>query len=99
MKENPGAVRELVERSNLLGSDPRNTNYARPNTSAKASVPVPVPVPVTAKQFELMWLKGSGGDVANLTSGRARRLEPGSVTRARRRLPRGSAGGRDDRRL
>ena len=30
-------IRELIERSNRLGSDPRNTNYAGGNTSAKAT--------------------------------------------------------------
>src|SRR3954453_12978314 len=37
------AVRELLERSNRLGADPRNTNYPRGNTSAKGSETHPAP--------------------------------------------------------
>src|SRR6059058_252 len=57
------AVSDLVERSNRLGADPRNTNYAGGNTSAKGSVTDPV----TSKDVELMWVKGSGGDLGTLT--------------------------------
>ncbi|WP_333771824.1 bifunctional aldolase/short-chain dehydrogenase [Streptomyces sp. IBSBF 2435] len=56
-------VSELLERSNRLGSDPRNTNYAGGNTSAKGSAPDPV----TGADTELMWVKGSGGDLGTLT--------------------------------
>jgi rhamnulose-1-phosphate aldolase/alcohol dehydrogenase len=56
-------VRELIERSNRLGSDPRNTNYAGGNTSAKGLEIDPV----TATGVELMWVKGSGGDLGALT--------------------------------
>jgi rhamnulose-1-phosphate aldolase/alcohol dehydrogenase len=54
---------ELIARSNALGADPRNTNYAGGNTSAKGEVLDPV----TAKPVELMWVKGSGGDLGTLT--------------------------------
>jgi rhamnulose-1-phosphate aldolase/alcohol dehydrogenase len=54
---------ELVARSNALGADPRNTNYAGGNTSAKGSTVDPV----TAKPVELLWVKGSGGDLGTLT--------------------------------
>src|SRR5512141_25119 len=54
---------QLVERSNRLGADPRNTNYAGGNTSAKGTVTDPV----TAEATELMWVKGSGGDLGTLT--------------------------------
>ncbi|WP_037306120.1 bifunctional rhamnulose-1-phosphate aldolase/short-chain dehydrogenase [Amycolatopsis orientalis] len=54
---------ELVARSNALGADPRNTNYAGGNTSAKERVLDPV----TAKPTELLWVKGSGGDLGTLT--------------------------------
>ncbi|HVV13447.1 bifunctional aldolase/short-chain dehydrogenase [Amycolatopsis sp.] len=54
---------ELVARSNALGADPRNTNYAGGNTSAKGEVVDPV----TAKPTELLWVKGSGGDLGTLT--------------------------------
>ncbi|HEY3753277.1 MAG TPA: bifunctional aldolase/short-chain dehydrogenase [Pseudonocardiaceae bacterium] len=56
-------VADLLGRSNRLGSDPRNTNYAGGNTSAKATVPDPV----TRQPVELMWVKGSGGDLGTLT--------------------------------
>jgi rhamnulose-1-phosphate aldolase/alcohol dehydrogenase len=56
-------VRELLERSNRLGADPRNTNYAGGNTSAKG---IEID-PVTATDVELMWVKGSGGDLGTLT--------------------------------
>ncbi len=57
------AVGQLIARSNRLGSDPRNTNYAGGNTSAKGEDIDPV----TARPVELMWVKGSGGDLATLT--------------------------------
>jgi rhamnulose-1-phosphate aldolase/alcohol dehydrogenase len=57
------AVRELLERSNRLGADPRNTNYAGGNTSAKGSETDPV----TGEPTELVWVKGSGGDLGTLT--------------------------------
>ena len=57
------AVQDLVARSNRLGADPRNTNYAGGNTSAKGTETDPV----TAKLAELMWVKGSGGDLGTLT--------------------------------
>ncbi|MFL6101583.1 MAG: bifunctional aldolase/short-chain dehydrogenase [Actinomycetales bacterium] len=53
---------ELVERSNRLGSDPRNTNYAGGNTSAKGSATDPV----TGQPVDLLWVKGSGGDLGTL---------------------------------
>ncbi|WP_020660475.1 bifunctional rhamnulose-1-phosphate aldolase/short-chain dehydrogenase [Amycolatopsis benzoatilytica] len=54
---------ELVARSNRLGGDPRNTNYAGGNTSAKGSIVDPV----TGSPAELLWVKGSGGDLGTLT--------------------------------
>jgi rhamnulose-1-phosphate aldolase/alcohol dehydrogenase len=56
-------VGALLARSNRLGADPRNTNYAGGNTSAKGSAPDPV----TGADTELMWVKGSGGDLGTLT--------------------------------
>ena len=56
-------VRELLDRSNRLGADPRNTNYAGGNTSAKGTATDPV----TAASIDLMWVKGSGGDLGTLT--------------------------------
>ncbi|TCC40258.1 bifunctional aldolase/short-chain dehydrogenase [Kribbella speibonae] len=55
---------ELVARSNRLGADPRNTNYAGGNTSAKGTETDPV----TRQSVELVWVKGSGGDLGTLTS-------------------------------
>jgi len=53
---------ELIARSNRLGADPRNTNYAGGNTSAKGTETDPV----TGTQVELLWVKGSGGDLGTL---------------------------------
>jgi rhamnulose-1-phosphate aldolase/alcohol dehydrogenase len=55
-------VRDLLARSNRLGADPRNTNYAGGNTSAKG----PGLDPVTGAPTELLWVKGSGGDLGSL---------------------------------
>ena len=57
------AVRDLIGRSNRLGADPRNTNYAGGNTSAKGSGIDPV----TGVPVELLWVKGSGGDLGTLS--------------------------------
>ncbi|HYO38376.1 MAG TPA: bifunctional aldolase/short-chain dehydrogenase [Nocardioidaceae bacterium] len=54
---------ELVARSNRLGADPKNTNYAGGNTSAKGTVTDPV----TSTPTELLWVKGSGGDLGTMT--------------------------------
>jgi rhamnulose-1-phosphate aldolase/alcohol dehydrogenase len=56
------AVAELIGRSNRLGSDPKNTNYAGGNTSAKGTEVDPV----TGEEIELVWVKGSGGDLGTL---------------------------------
>ena len=61
----PPDVTALLQRSNRLGSDPANTNYAGGNTSAKGQVTDPV----TGEPVELMWVKGSGGDLGTLTAG------------------------------
>ncbi|WP_242895400.1 bifunctional aldolase/short-chain dehydrogenase [Actinomadura litoris] len=62
MTGSPPEVGQLIERAHALGSDPRNTNYAGGNASAKAVVEDPV----TASPVELMWVKGSGGDLGAL---------------------------------
>ena len=56
-------VSDLLGRSNRLGADPRNTNYAGGNTSAKGTETDPV----TGQPVELLWVKGSGGDLGTLT--------------------------------
>jgi rhamnose utilization protein RhaD (predicted bifunctional aldolase and dehydrogenase)/NAD(P)-dependent dehydrogenase (short-subunit alcohol dehydrogenase family) len=56
-------AQDLIARSNKLGSDPRVTNYAGGNTSAKGTATDPV----TGEDVELLWVKGSGGDLGTLT--------------------------------
>ncbi|OGX84007.1 bifunctional aldolase/short-chain dehydrogenase [Hymenobacter coccineus] len=53
----------FLYRSNLLGADLRLTNYAGGNTSCK----VAAVNPVTGEAAEVMWVKGSGGDIGTLT--------------------------------
>jgi rhamnulose-1-phosphate aldolase/alcohol dehydrogenase len=52
----------LIYRSNLLGADLRLTNYGGGNTSCKAMAPDPL----TGNEVEVMWVKGSGGDIGTL---------------------------------
>src|SRR3954467_328040 len=52
----------LLYRSNLLGSDKRITNYGGGNTSAK----VMETDPLTGETVEVLWVKGSGGDVGTI---------------------------------
>jgi rhamnulose-1-phosphate aldolase/alcohol dehydrogenase len=59
----PPPLQELIERSNRLGADRRNTNYGGGNTSAKGTVTDVV----TAEDVAVMWVKGSGGDLGTLT--------------------------------
>src|SRR5690348_14582881 len=56
-------VSDLIARSNRLGADPKNTNYAGGNTSAKGTETDPV----TGEPVEVLWVKGSGGDLGTLT--------------------------------
>jgi len=58
-------VDALIARSNRLGADKKNTNFAGGNTSAKGIAQDPV----TGDDVELMWVKGSGGDLGTLTAG------------------------------
>jgi rhamnulose-1-phosphate aldolase/alcohol dehydrogenase len=57
------AIAALLARSNRLGSDPKNTNYAGGNASAKGTATDPL----TGQPAELLWVKGSGGDLGTLT--------------------------------
>ncbi|MQA08376.1 MAG: bifunctional aldolase/short-chain dehydrogenase [Pseudonocardiaceae bacterium] len=57
------AVGELLSRAHELGADRRNTNYAGGNASAKGVTTDPA----TGKDVELLWVKGSGGDLGTLT--------------------------------
>ena len=52
----------LLYRSNLLGADKRITNYGGGNTSAKVSESDPL----TGEAVEVLWVKGSGGDVGTI---------------------------------
>src|SRR6187402_2019482 len=52
-------VGRLVYRSNLLGSDQRITNTGGGNTSSK----IQEKDPLTAQPVEVLWVKGSGGDL------------------------------------
>jgi rhamnose utilization protein RhaD (predicted bifunctional aldolase and dehydrogenase) len=52
----------LLYRSNLLGADLRVTNYGGGNTSAK----VAMKDPLTAQEVEVLWVKGSGGDIGSM---------------------------------
>ncbi|WP_430905806.1 bifunctional aldolase/short-chain dehydrogenase [Maribacter sp. 2-571] len=53
----------FLYRSNILGSDLRITNYGGGNTSCKTIEKDPL----TNKEVEVMWVKGSGGDIGTLT--------------------------------
>ena len=52
-------VERLVYRSNILGSDQRITNTGGGNTSSK----IVEPDPLTGEKVEVLWVKGSGGDL------------------------------------
>jgi rhamnulose-1-phosphate aldolase/alcohol dehydrogenase len=52
----------LIYRSNLLGADLRLTNYGGGNTSCKTEEKDPL----TGLSVEVMWIKGSGGDIGTL---------------------------------
>jgi rhamnulose-1-phosphate aldolase/alcohol dehydrogenase len=62
--EQPSVVDELIARSNRLGADRRNTNYGGGNTSAKGRLTDPA----SGGDVEVMWVKGSGGDLGTLTA-------------------------------
>lgn len=55
-------VVDLIARSNRLGKDPKNTNFAGGNTSAKGTEVDPV----SGENVDLLWVKGSGGDLGTL---------------------------------
>ena len=91
------AVGRLVYRSNLLGSDQRITNTGGGNTSAKLREPDPL----HGKEEEVLWVKGSGGDLrtakrenfASLYQGKLLGLK-GSYSQPRRQGPQGPCGRR-----
>ena len=53
----------LLYRSNLLGADLRITNYGGGNTSCRTIEKDPI----TQEDVEILWIKGSGGDIGSLT--------------------------------
>ncbi len=53
----------LLYRSNILGADLRITNYGGGNTSCRTIEKDPL----TGNETEVMWIKGSGGDIGSLT--------------------------------
>src|SRR5512146_830611 len=53
------SVGRLVYRSNLLGSDQRITNTGGGNTSSK----IAMDDPITKEAVDVLWVKGSGGDL------------------------------------
>ena len=53
----------FLYRSNILGADLRITNYGGGNTSCKTIEKDPL----TNEEVEVMWVKGSGGDIGTLT--------------------------------
>jgi len=55
----------LLYRSNLLGADLRITNYGGGNTSAK----IEQPDPLTGESAQVLWVKGSGGDLGSMDLG------------------------------
>jgi rhamnulose-1-phosphate aldolase/alcohol dehydrogenase len=55
-------VAELIGRSNRLGADPKVTNYAGGNTSAKGEITDPI----SGEKVSLTFVKGSGGDLGTL---------------------------------
>ena len=78
-------VQDLIDRSHRLGADPRNTNYAGGNTSVKGAQTDPV----TNGDVELLWVKGSGGDLGTLTEAGLAVLvatAPGHVATVRERV-------------
>ncbi|MBE7467148.1 MAG: bifunctional rhamnulose-1-phosphate aldolase/short-chain dehydrogenase [Planctomycetes bacterium] len=58
-------VASFIQRSNWLGADLRLTNFAGGNTSVK----VKETDPLTQEPVDVMWVKGSGGDLGTLTQG------------------------------
>src|SRR6186713_2210783 len=52
----------LLYRSNLLGGDKRITNFGGGNTSAK----IKEKDPLTGQEVEVLWVKGSGGDLGTM---------------------------------
>lgn len=63
LKLGDNQVELFLYRSNILGADLRITNYGGGNTSCKTIEKDPL----TNQDVEVMWIKGSGGDIGTLT--------------------------------
>jgi rhamnulose-1-phosphate aldolase/alcohol dehydrogenase len=72
-------VERLVYRSNMLGADQRITNTGGGNTSAK----LPMPDPLTGEPVEVLWVKGSGGDLRTAKRDGFASLEMAKLNRLR----------------
>lgn len=73
----------LVYASNLLGSDPRVTNFGGGNTSSK----VTMPDPLTGLPVEVLWVKGSGGDLGSAKRAGFASLYQDKITSLESRYP------------
>ena len=82
MKDDEVAL--LIYRSNLLGADLRLTNYGGGNTSCKTIAKDPL----TGKEVEVMWVKGSGGDLGTLKKVRACGFVHGSLVEFKKSISR-----------
>ena len=67
----PKVVKELLERSNYLGSNPKFPDYAGGNTSAQGLITNPA----TGEETTVLWVKGSGGDLGTMTESGLAALE------------------------
>jgi rhamnulose-1-phosphate aldolase/alcohol dehydrogenase len=74
-REPADPVDQLVYRSRLLGADLRITNFAGGNTSVK----VPGADAVTGEPIQVLWIKGSGGDLGTLSRAGLAALDNGRV--------------------
>ena len=72
----------LRYRSNLLGSDLRITNFAGGNTSSKV---IEID-PLTGEKVEVLWVKGSGGDLGSMKRSGLATLYHGKISRSRTQL-------------
>ena len=95
MARQPPEVAALLQRSNRLGADPRNTNYAGGNTSAKGKADRPGHRPAGRAAVG----QGLRRRPGHADRGRAGRAAAGPAARAARRLPGRRARGRDGGRV
>ncbi|HUC06181.1 MAG TPA: bifunctional rhamnulose-1-phosphate aldolase/short-chain dehydrogenase [Acidimicrobiales bacterium] len=87
-----GAIDDLLARSHRLGADRSVTNYGGGNTSAK----VHVTDPVTGADTRVLYVKGSGGDLATLARSGLAALDLDRLHAAARRYRPGTPDGEDE---